>query len=649
MQNQQPLKIFIAFANEDRDVRDKLLAQMNLLKTREHWDIWASHEIKAGSVWNEEIKTRLSDSEIVVLLMSSNFFNSNYILDIELPAIIEKHRNGNCHIIPVLAKKCLWKDTPFGDYIDLGKIQALPSGERPIVSKGAWDSDDDPYVETVLGIKESVRGFRIKRAEQDRLQLIEVQKNQKEQQEQLRKQKAIDEKSRFRQAKKIQDESIERFPKDDEQEKVKVYTRPLPSSKYYYLGRTGFHKSTLFILLGFVLLLILAWFVPYPAVVTSDKLSITTAEPPVDVLARTDGKVTQLLVSDTDSVVAKQPLAVLQNTARYADVHRLDLLVTKWQKLATEDFRQLQYPDSLSLGELQSDYTLFVRDLKDFKFGRENRSTSVQSNIGSIQLQIKQLEQSIAFEQKVLKRSNEDLKIAEEFYARQKDLFKQGLISEIKLDEERQKLSDIANERDRHENNVLEKNREIIDLRNKISSANFNQQENSRNSSSRLLASLNGLRSGIDKWMQTYVISAPIGGRVVFNSLTLQQFVRTGETVMTIVPQNQGEIVGRVLLAVEKSGKVIRGQHVVMKLDNYPYQEFGTISGRVIYKSAMPKGREYTIIVDKIQVSSSGKLITSFQKEIPFEQQLLGIADIITDDKGFLEHVLEQVTSGFKP
>ncbi len=154
--------IFIAFASQDRDVRDKLLRQMNLVKDREGWNIWASHEIKAGATWSEEIKTRLADSEIVVLLMSSHFFTSQYILEVELPAMIEKHRAGNCHIIPVLARSCHWKDTPFGDYAALGDIQALPARERPIVSKGAWDSDDEPYVETVAGIKQSVRAFRKK-------------------------------------------------------------------------------------------------------------------------------------------------------------------------------------------------------------------------------------------------------------------------------------------------------------------------------------------------------------------------------------------------------------------------------------------------------------------------------------------------------
>jgi multidrug resistance efflux pump len=406
--------------------------------------------------------------------------------------------------------------------------------------------------------------------------------------------------------------------------------------------------GTLVVLLGFGLLLGVAWFVRYPDVVVSDKLSITTADPPVDVVARSDGRVAELLVIDTSKVLEKQPLAVLQNTAQYADVRRLDMLVDEWQKLATDTFRQLQYPDSLSLGELQSDYAVFIRDLEDFKFGRESRSTSVQSSIGSIEMQIRQLQQSIVFEQKALKRSNEDLKIAEGFYEKQKELYRQNIVSEIKLNEERQKVSGIENERDRHESNVLEKNREIIALRSNINSANLGQQENASSASTRLLASLNALRSGIDRWTQTYVLSAPITGKVVFNGLTLQQFVRSGESVMTIVPESQDKIVGRVLLPVEKSGKVTVGLRVVMKLDNYPFQEYGTVNGFVASKSLVPKNRQYTIIVDNLNLSSPRKLRSSSNKEIPFEQQLLGTAEIVTEDKGFLERVLEQVTLGFR-
>ena len=191
--------------------------------------------------------------------------------------------------------------------------------------------------------------------------------------------------------------------------------------------------GTVVVLLGFGLLLGVAWFVRYPDVVISEKLSITTADPPVEVVARTDGRLAELLTLDTSSVLEKQPLAVLQNTAYYADVRRLDVMVTEWQKLPIDTIRQLQYPEDLILGELQSDYAMFIRDLEDFKFGRERRSNSVQSSIGSIQNQINQLEQSINFEKNALKRSNEDLKIAYVMYEKQKDLFRQGLIAETKF------------------------------------------------------------------------------------------------------------------------------------------------------------------------------------------------------------------------
>ena len=54
-----------------------------------------------------------------------------------------------------------------------------------------------------------------------------------------------------------------------------------------------------------------------------------------------------------------------------------------------------------------------------------------------------------------------------------------------------------------------------------------------------------------------------------------------------------------------------------MKLDNYPYEEYGALTGRVASKSSVPKNREYTILIDSIAISATGKLVTSIQKEIP--------------------------------
>lgn len=182
------MNIFIAFADQDRDVRNNLLRQMDLVKDSQGWNIWSSKEILAGEDWDAEIKQRLMDSQVVILLLSADFLTSKYILEKELPQAVEKHKRGDCLIIPVIARVCHWKDTPFGKYAQLGDIQALPVGEKPIMSKKHWDNDDEPYFEVVEGMKEAIRTFQAKKkegaeaAEHERLAL-EKQKQEAAQRE----------------------------------------------------------------------------------------------------------------------------------------------------------------------------------------------------------------------------------------------------------------------------------------------------------------------------------------------------------------------------------------------------------------------------------------------------------------------------------
>jgi hypothetical protein len=81
---------------------------------------------------------------------------------------------------------------------------------------------------------------------------------------------------------------------------------------------------------------------------------------------------------------------------------------------------------------------------------------------------------------------------------------------------------------------------------------------------------------------------------------------------------------------------------VIIKLDSYPYNEWGTIQGEVISKSLVPKDDQYAIVVSVLNVQNT-TLISSYGKQIPFEQHLQGIAEIITEDKGLLERIGDQM------
>ncbi len=400
-------------------------------------------------------------------------------------------------------------------------------------------------------------------------------------------------------------------------------------------------RGTFIVFVGFGLMLAAAWFVRYPDVVTAN-VEITTKTPPVEVVARSDGRVARLLVEDTVLVKPNQHLAVLQNTANYFDVVLLDSCVSSWRNFKVEDFRGLRLPDSLNLGNLQVDYSSFVRLLNDFQFGRESGSASYRSNVGSIQLQISQLEQSIGFEQKASVRVKDQLKTAEELYDKQKQLYEQGITSRVDFEKERTKLSDLERQRDQYESNVLEKRREIISLKSNIDKASFGQQESSASASTLLVNSLNLLGTAINLWKQQYLLTAPIEGKISLNGLRLQQFVRMGDQVMTVVPGGSDIIVGNAKLPVAGSGKVTEKQRVIIKLDNYPYREFGTIKGEVYSKSLVPKDREYSIVI-ALPITKNNTLRTSTGSEIAFAQQLQGKADIVTEDKGFLQRIGEQM------
>lgn len=68
-----------------------------------------------------------------------------------------------------------------------------------------------------------------------------------------------------------------------------------------------------------------------------------------------------------------------------------------------------------------------------------------------------------------------------------------------------------------------------------------------------------------------------------------------GNVLFTIVLQKIDSLVGRVLKAVLNSGKVKKRQEVVIKLDNYPYAEWGSIKGEiVIFLKFLSKMKKYT-------------------------------------------------------
>ncbi len=144
------------------------------------------------------------------------------------------------------------------------------------------------------------------------------------------------------------------------------------------------------------------------------------------------------------------------------------------------------------------------------------------------------------------------------------------------------------------------------------------------------------LQNSIDKWQFSYCLQAPVAGYVDFvNYWNEHQYVSAGETVFTIVPEQDGRLQGVAFIPLEYSGKVAIGQRVMVRLNRYPDYEFGMVEGTVSFISMVPSEETY-----RIGISLPHGLVTSYNRELPASPEMHGMAEIITDDIRLIERFL---------
>src|ERR1051326_920204 len=109
-----PLPLFYSYAHEDEPLREQLEKHLRLLSRQGIISDWHDRQIVAGMNWEQEIDEHLNTASIILLLISSDFLNSDYCYDREMQRALERHKHGEAHVIPVILRPCDWHNAPFG-------------------------------------------------------------------------------------------------------------------------------------------------------------------------------------------------------------------------------------------------------------------------------------------------------------------------------------------------------------------------------------------------------------------------------------------------------------------------------------------------------------------------------------------------------
>lgn len=144
--HQAPLNVFICYAREDRPSLNQLMGHLAVFERNDTVRFWYDKEITGGKDWDEEIRVNLKSADIVLLLISPDFFQSDYIHSVELTEALQRDRDKEALVVPVILKKCLW-----GKHRELARLQALPAEAKPVYDRAHWPDPDDDFYDVAEG------------------------------------------------------------------------------------------------------------------------------------------------------------------------------------------------------------------------------------------------------------------------------------------------------------------------------------------------------------------------------------------------------------------------------------------------------------------------------------------------------------------
>lgn len=383
------------------------------------------------------------------------------------------------------------------------------------------------------------------------------------------------------------------------------------------------------------LLGLFAWVYRYPNLIRAEVV-VSASQPPAMLKARATGKITQLLVHDNERVDSGQLLAAIENPAHTEQVlsleHYLDDLAPFFHHF---DPALWKIPDSkLVLGDVQAAFA-------EFTIQANNYLNFIQQplfldNIQAVkqQLHMQKVYYDRLWSQRILQEN--DLKLSVQTFRRDSILYRAGVLADADFELVSKDYIARQLEFEKIRSQLAFTQAGIYELEQAVAQWQLQYEEQQQTLRLAVLKARELLEHSIAQWKLDYLLISPFAGRVNFDRVwAMNQHVVAGSTVMTIVPDGEQELVGKAYINTRGAGKVKPGQRVNIKLNNYPYMEYGMLIGRVKQKSEVPVDDFYAL-----EIELPDQLLTNYGRQLELQQELWGECEIITEDLRLLQRVI---------
>lgn len=391
------------------------------------------------------------------------------------------------------------------------------------------------------------------------------------------------------------------------------------------------------ILIGIII--ILSFLIKYPDTIDGI-ISITGGEAPVRLVAKSSGRI-HLLQSNNQMLKKGDVISYIETGANYKHILLVDSLLGQ-QKVSNKN--TLSLPDTLLLGEISTSYNNFFLSYSQYeRLLKSDVYATMRLNLGqqivSDELIITNYDKELDLKNKIIENSRIQL---------EKDsvLFSKKGISELEYQQRYTEFLALQEAKLNIESNKLLKYSEINRNKLEIQHTNIEEIENKEKVFSEFCISLNELSNVISIWKERYLQCSPIDGIVEYSGFWRNNsFVQTDQELFSVIP-DKNNILGEVMIPSYGAGKVEVGQIANVKIDNYPYDEYGLLKGyvksisRIVNKIQTPNGTNDTYLVI---VSFPDGTVTNYGQPLVLDFETKGIVEIVTKPKRLIERLFDNL------
>ncbi len=119
--------LFISYSHEDEKWLHELRKWLKPLEQQDLITIWDDMELKAGDDWRDKIEEALDSAKAAVLLISQDFLSSDFIINNELPPLLDNAKEKGLNIFWIAVSPSTVDDTEISKYQAVLKEPPLDS------------------------------------------------------------------------------------------------------------------------------------------------------------------------------------------------------------------------------------------------------------------------------------------------------------------------------------------------------------------------------------------------------------------------------------------------------------------------------------------------------------------------------------------